>query len=73
MCRSIRRIRPERLAYMLEDARVPLVLAQPALRARLPATGAEVLCLDGDAGRRCGGADEGDLEDAGRAGAASPT
>ncbi len=39
----------ERVAYMLADAQVPVLLTQTALRARLAAPGAEVLCLDGDA------------------------
>ncbi|HZF08613.1 MAG TPA: amino acid adenylation domain-containing protein [Thermoanaerobaculia bacterium] len=36
----------DRLAYMVEDARVPVLLTQERLRAGLPAGGAEVLCLD---------------------------
>ena len=37
----------ERLAFMLEDARVPVLLAQSALLDRLPANGARVVLLDG--------------------------
>jgi amino acid adenylation domain-containing protein len=36
----------ERVTHMLEDARVPLVLAQPYLAGRLPAGAAQVLELD---------------------------
>ncbi|HEV2150668.1 MAG TPA: amino acid adenylation domain-containing protein, partial [Longimicrobiaceae bacterium] len=39
---------PERLALLLSDAGAPVVLTQPHLRERLPSTGAQVLCLDGD-------------------------
>ncbi len=39
---------PERLAYMLADAQVAVLLTQPALQAHLPATSAAVLCLQGD-------------------------
>jgi amino acid adenylation domain-containing protein/thioester reductase-like protein len=38
----------DRLAFMLEDARVDLVLTQAHLRERLPAVAAPVLCIDGD-------------------------
>jgi len=37
---------PERLAFMLSDAKAPLLLTQHHLRERLPATEARVLCLD---------------------------
>ncbi|MBV9773708.1 MAG: amino acid adenylation domain-containing protein, partial [Gemmatimonadetes bacterium] len=37
----------ERLAYMLEDSGVPVLLTQERLRDRLPAHGAEVVMLDG--------------------------
>jgi amino acid adenylation domain-containing protein len=36
----------ERLAYMLEDAQARVLLTQEALRASLPPTTAEVVCLD---------------------------
>jgi amino acid adenylation domain-containing protein len=36
----------ERLTFMLEDTRVPVLLTQEHLRAALPPHGAEVLCLD---------------------------
>src|SRR5712691_8469354 len=39
---------PERLAFMLEDARVPVLLTQERLLSRLPTPGARVLCLDAD-------------------------
>ncbi|HTG35649.1 MAG TPA: non-ribosomal peptide synthase/polyketide synthase [Thermoanaerobaculia bacterium] len=39
----------ERLAFMLEDSGAPLVLAHERLLGRLPATGTEVLLLDGAA------------------------
>jgi amino acid adenylation domain-containing protein len=38
----------ERLAFMLRDARVPVVLTSSALASRLPATGATVLRVDAD-------------------------
>jgi amino acid adenylation domain-containing protein len=38
----------ERLAFMLEDAQVPLLLAQQRLLEQLPAHAARVLCLDAD-------------------------
>jgi amino acid adenylation domain-containing protein len=38
----------ERLAFMVEETRVPVVLAQERLRAVAPARGARVLCLDGE-------------------------
>src|SRR5262249_28680070 len=37
---------PDRLAFMLEDSRVPVLLTQRSLLPRLPATGARVVCLD---------------------------
>jgi amino acid adenylation domain-containing protein len=39
---------PQRLAYMLEDARVPVLLTQQRLLERLPEPRARALCLDGD-------------------------
>ncbi|HYG61612.1 MAG TPA: amino acid adenylation domain-containing protein, partial [Thermoanaerobaculia bacterium] len=39
---------PARVAFMLEDSRVPLLLTQEGLRERLPAGAAGVVCLDGD-------------------------
>jgi amino acid adenylation domain-containing protein len=38
----------ERLAYMLEDARLPVLLSQQRLVERLPASAAKVVCLDSD-------------------------
>jgi amino acid adenylation domain-containing protein len=38
----------ERLAYMLEDSAVPILLTHSHLAARLPTTAAEVMRLDGD-------------------------
>ncbi|MCB0090805.1 MAG: AMP-binding protein, partial [Caldilineaceae bacterium] len=38
----------ERLAFMLQDANVPLLLSQTHLRDSLPKTLAEIVCLDGD-------------------------
>ena len=38
----------ERLAFMLEDARAPVVLTQHKLRAELPTHGARVVCLDSE-------------------------
>ncbi|WP_369414579.1 non-ribosomal peptide synthase/polyketide synthase [Corallococcus soli] len=38
----------ERLAYLLEDARMPVVLTQRSLREALPEGAANVLCLDSD-------------------------
>src|SRR5437660_1787103 len=38
----------ERLAFMLADARAPLVLTHSALRARLPGEPARILCLDAE-------------------------
>ena len=40
---------PERLAFMLADARAPLLVTRAALRAQLPATAARILCLDAEA------------------------
>ncbi|TCP59321.1 amino acid adenylation domain-containing protein [Tumebacillus sp. BK434] len=40
---------PERTAFMLEDAQVPVLLTQEKLSARLPAVPATVLCIDGAA------------------------
>ena len=39
----------ERLAFMLADCACPAVLTERALRARLPASHAQVLCVDSDA------------------------
>ncbi|MCP4686751.1 MAG: amino acid adenylation domain-containing protein [Desulfobacterales bacterium] len=39
---------PERLRFMLEDARVPVMLSRAALLDRLPAHQARVVCLDRD-------------------------
>ncbi len=38
----------ERLAYLLRDCGAALVLARPHLAARLPATGAEIVCLEAE-------------------------
>ncbi len=38
----------ERLAFMLEDTQAPVLLTQQALRQRLPAHNAQVVCLDAD-------------------------
>jgi amino acid adenylation domain-containing protein/FkbH-like protein len=38
----------ERLAFMLEDTRTPVILTQQRLLGRLPRTSANVLCLDAD-------------------------
>ncbi|MET0396369.1 MAG: amino acid adenylation domain-containing protein, partial [Longimicrobiaceae bacterium] len=40
----------ERLAYMLEDSGVPVLLTQERLLERMPTHGARVVCLDRDAG-----------------------
>ncbi|WP_369185677.1 amino acid adenylation domain-containing protein [Streptomyces sp. Y1] len=37
---------PDRLAYLLRDARAPVLLTQARVRALLPATDAEILCVD---------------------------
>ncbi len=37
---------PERLAFMLDDANVPVLLTQEHLRSRLPQTQAQLVCLD---------------------------
>ena len=39
---------PDRLAFMLEDSRVPVLLTQERLLAGLPEMGVEVICLDRD-------------------------
>lgn len=39
---------PERLAFMLADARVAVLLTQPSLQAQLPSTSATLLCLQSD-------------------------
>jgi len=54
----------ERLGHMLEDARAPVVLAQPHLAAQLPAQAGEVLLLDTSWAAYAGEAAE-DLEDMG--------
>lgn len=54
----------ERLAHMLEDARAPVVLAQPHLAPQLPAEAGEVLLLDASWAAYAGEAGE-DLEDVG--------
>ncbi|HEV2735556.1 MAG TPA: amino acid adenylation domain-containing protein, partial [Longimicrobiaceae bacterium] len=41
----------ERLAYMLEDSAVRVLLTQRHLLERIPSHAARVVCLDGDAGR----------------------
>ncbi len=38
----------DRIAYMIEDAGAPVILSQSSLAARLPATDAEVVCIDRD-------------------------
>ncbi|WP_332961272.1 amino acid adenylation domain-containing protein, partial [Microcoleus sp. AR_TQ3_B6] len=38
----------ERLAFMLEDAKVPILLTQQRLVGRLPKHGAKMICLDAD-------------------------
>src|SRR5262249_56403374 len=38
----------ERLAFMLEDTQAPVLLTQQALRERLPAKPARLVCLDAD-------------------------
>ncbi|HEV2736925.1 MAG TPA: amino acid adenylation domain-containing protein, partial [Longimicrobiaceae bacterium] len=45
----------ERLAYMLEDSGVPVLLTQQRLLERIPAHAGQVLCLDHDAGRVAAG------------------
>nr|AHB82071.1 non ribosomal peptide synthetase [Jahnella sp. MSr9139] len=57
----------ERLAFMLRDARAPLVLTQERLRDRLPAAGARVVSLDDP------GPAEGSAEGAGRGAAPENT
>ena len=39
---------PERLAFMLDDARAPVLLTHSTLLAQLPSHGARILCLDAD-------------------------
>ncbi len=48
MCRSTRLIPPERLAFMLEDANVSVLLTQEDVLDRLPPYLGEVICLDRD-------------------------
>jgi amino acid adenylation domain-containing protein len=38
----------ERLAFMLEDSQVPVLLTQQSLVEKLPANGARIVCLDAD-------------------------
>src|SRR5205823_13398669 len=38
----------DRIAFMLDDARTPVLLTRQSLRSRLPNTAATVLCLDAD-------------------------
>ncbi len=38
----------ERLAFMLSDTEAPVIITQQSLAGSLPATGAEVVCVDGD-------------------------
>src|SRR5579859_3980443 len=40
---------PERLAFMLHDAQVPVLVTKQRLVSRLPTEGARVVCLDTDA------------------------
>src|SRR5436305_9931281 len=40
---------PERLAFMLEDSRVPILVTHQHLVTRLPTREAQVVCLDSDA------------------------
>ena len=39
---------PERIAFMLDDARAPVLLTHSALRAQLPDCDARIVCLDAD-------------------------
>jgi len=39
----------ERIGFILEDARIPVLITQAALKAELPALGARVVCVDRDA------------------------
>ncbi|MFQ4142702.1 non-ribosomal peptide synthetase [Chlorogloeopsis sp. ULAP02] len=39
---------PERLAFILEDSKTPLIITQEKLRGNLTADGAQVVCLDSD-------------------------
>jgi len=55
----------ERLGHMLEDARAPVVLAQPHLASQLPAQAGEVLLLDASWAAYAGEVGE-DLEDMGK-------
>jgi len=45
---------PERLAFMLQDARVPVVLTQEHLLDRLPDGDARIVCMDRDSGTIAG-------------------
>ncbi|MBV9775217.1 MAG: amino acid adenylation domain-containing protein, partial [Gemmatimonadetes bacterium] len=49
---------PERIAYMLDDAAVPVLLTEQALLARLPEHRAEIVCVDRDAARIAAGGAE---------------
>ncbi|HEX4620022.1 MAG TPA: non-ribosomal peptide synthetase, partial [Myxococcaceae bacterium] len=40
----------ERIAWMLQDARMPVLVSQRSLLERLPESGARLLCVDGDGG-----------------------
>ncbi|HEX2077520.1 MAG TPA: amino acid adenylation domain-containing protein [Longimicrobium sp.] len=50
----------ERLAFMAGDSRCPVLLTQTPLRARLPADGAQVVCMDAD-GAAWAGEDDSNL------------
>src|SRR5690242_1427167 len=39
---------PDRLAFMLEDTRAPVLITEDSLRSKLPAKIPKVICLDGD-------------------------
>jgi amino acid adenylation domain-containing protein len=39
---------PERLSFMIDDAGLPILLTQESLTNKLPAHGAELICLDSD-------------------------
>ena len=42
---------PERLAFMLADAQASLLITEASVRARLPESAAQIICLDDDAGQ----------------------
>jgi len=52
----------DRLTYMIEDAQVPLVLAQTHVRSRIAATAVKTLCLDDVEQHVVVGEDEGNLK-----------